>query len=420
MSDLLIKNAKIITFSERKDIKKYYPNGKILIEKNKIKKVGRNSEINERAEREIDAQGKLILPGLLNGHNHYEQSFMRPITQVYTGKTYEWILNLKIPITREMKKEDYYLSNLITCIELIKSGVTCSVNFICQQDPAKLEKFGIEESVRAVKDSGVRSVIPIGVADKFEPEDYLVSPEKGKKIIEDSIKRWNHAFDDRVRIWPGPTGIFAITGELSNIAKELADKYGTGIHTHLASSERGEVEKAKELDLLRENFVGAHCVWLDEKDIQAMANSGMKVVHNPWYKLGYALDSSVERFGDGIAPITDMKKFGITVGLGQDGCMGATQDMFKEMRVLAYTQHYRYRDKTLFPPSKLLEMVTIDCARTMLWEDEIGSIEEGKKADIVIFKAPNHKYFPYHYGINLAEKVFKNGKLVAERGRRIK
>ncbi len=85
---------------------------------------------------------------------------------------------------------------------------------------------------------------------------------------------------------------------------------------------------------------------------------------------------------------------GCTVGLGQDGCMGDTQDLFKEMRNLAFTQHYRKRDKHLFPPGKLIEMVTVDAARTMMWDNEIGSLERGKKADIVLIDLQDPKFVP--------------------------
>jgi len=394
MNSLLIKNARILTMSTDKKTKKYYPRGKILVEGNEIVKVDDDSEIKGHADLELDASGKVVLPGLINGHNHHEQSYMRPITQVNPGSTYQWLHGIKMPITKEMRKEDYYLSNLLTCVELIKGGVTCSLNSFCTQDPAKLETYAVEESIKATRDTGMRSLVPVGVADKFEFEEFLVTPQRGKNIMEGAIKKWNHAFGDRVRIWPGPAGVFSASEELWAIAKDLAAKYNTGIHTHIASAARGEVDEAQRYGLLSERLVGGHCVWLDDRDVKIMADSGMKVVHNPWYKLGYSVDGQVEKFGDGIAPITDMVRQGMTVGLGTDGCMGATQDMFREARVLAYTQHYRYRDKALFPPTKLLEMITLDCAKTMLWNDQLGSIEPGKKADLVLVDLAKIKFVP--------------------------
>jgi 5-methylthioadenosine/S-adenosylhomocysteine deaminase len=382
-----------MTMSRSEDTRKYYPDGAILIEGDRFRHVCPTSELDQSADREIDAGGKVVLPGLINGHNHHEQSFMKAITRVYPGTTYEWIHDVKIPLTREMDADDYYLSNMLTCIELLQSGVTCSVNHICQQDPAKLAEFGIEESVRSVLESGIRSVVPIGVADVFEPDDFLATPEEFRDLVADAIDRW-HRKDDRVRIWPGPAGVFSATEELWRTAETFADGETIGIYTHLASAERGEVETVREYGLLREDFVGAHCVWLDQEDIETMAEAGIKAVHNPTYKLSYSVDSEVDSFGDGIAPMAELKQQGGTVGVGQDGCMGDTQDLFKELRNFAFTQQYRYRDKSLFPPTTLLAMATVENARALLWDDEIGSIEPGKKADLVVVDLDGVKFDP--------------------------
>jgi 5-methylthioadenosine/S-adenosylhomocysteine deaminase len=177
--------------------------------------------------------------------------------------------------------------------------------------------------------------------------------------------------------------------------KKLAEEHHLGLHVHVASVSTGEIEEAHANNNLGYAITGAHCVWLGDREVETMAKTGMKAVHCPTYKLSYSADSKVTKFGDGIAPISDMVAKGITTGLGTDGCMGDTHDMFREMRNLAFTQHYKMRDKTLFPPTKLLEMVTIDCAKTLSWHDQIGSIEPGKRADIIIVDSNQANTVPW-------------------------
>ncbi len=394
-NELLIENAQLMTMSQSEQTEKYYSDGAILIKNDQISSVGKSNDIDHRAERVIDAEGQVVLPGLINGHNHHEQSLMKAITRVYPGTTYEWIHEVKMPIMAEMNAEDYYLSNMLTCIELIKSGVTTSVNHICQQDPDKLEAFGIEESISTVKESGLRAVVPIGLSDQFEREDFLVTADRFNNLISECVDKWHRGASDRIRIWPGPPGVFSTTEVMWEVATEIADQADDiGIYTHLASADWGEVDDIIDFGALRDDFVGAHCVWLTEEDICKMAEADVSAIHNPTYKLGYSNDSKVESFGDGIAPMTNLKREGGTVGIGQDGCMGDTQDLFKEMRNFAFTQHYRYRNKNLFPPSTLLEMATIENATALLWDDAIGSLEPGKKADLLIVDLDKVKFDP--------------------------
>ncbi|MEY7850917.1 amidohydrolase family protein [Natrarchaeobius sp. A-rgal3] len=423
MSDLLIDNVRVITMAQDETCPNYIEDGAILIEGDSIVTVADRASVTGDVDRVVDGDRNLALPGMLNGHNHFEQSFMKASVRLYEGTTAEWIQNYKIPLTNEMTREDYYLSHMLTCIDLIRSGVTCSVNHVCQQHPDKLREFGLEEGMRAIRKAGIRSVVPIGLAGKNEPDDFVVPADVYESFLRDTMEKWHESADGRIRVWPGPTGFYSATEPMWETAKAISEEWETGIHTHIATFEDGDIQRATERDLLGPNFVGAHCVWLSERDVVEMADGEMKVVHNPTYKLGYSVDSTVEEFGDGIAPIADMADHGCTVGLGQDGCMGDTQDMFKEMRALGLTQQYRYRDKALFPPTKLLEMATIDCAKTMLWDDEIGSLEPGKKADVVLLDLSESKFTPlqnlpanvvYQANAENVSTVFIDGQVVLD------
>lgn len=394
MSDILIKNAFLLTMDDRR---RYFDDGAVAIDGNRITAVGETAQVTKdfSGDRVIDAKNMVVMPGLINGHDHYEQTFFKGLTRLFLDTTYAWVKEFKIPLTREMNPDDYYYSSLLACIEMIKTGTTCAVNSVCQQDPNKIRGFGIDKIAKAIVDSGTRSVIAVGSSDKFEPADFLVSPEEGVGLAEEAIRRWHKKADGRIRVWAGPAGTFSVSRQMFSAFKDLAGKYDVGVHTHLASAARGEAKKAYDSGLLGSNVSAAHCVWLDDEEISYLAQTETKAVHCPTYKLGYSIDSSVERFGDGIAPIVDMMKAGITVGLGTDGCMGNTHDMFKEMRCLASTQHYKMVDKTLLPPTKLLEMVTRDCAKTLLWDDEVGSIAVGKRADIVLIDIKKPHMVPW-------------------------
>lgn len=392
MPSITIKDVTIITVSRSETTESFYQRGNIRIDDDRITAIG--PDVDPSADVVIDGRGKLAMPGLLNGHNHFEQAFMTGIVRLFPGTTSDWIQNFKIPMTLRMEAEDYYYSAMLASLQLIKSGVTCSVNHICQQSADRLRRFGVAEGFRAVGDSGIRCLAPIGLAGKNEPDEFIVSANE----FDDLLRTWhaegNGRFNDRLRVWPGPTGFYSSTGPMWDIARRFASDHGCGMHTHLATFERGDVHQAEEVGVLGPNFVGAHSVWLDKRDVECLTRNRVGIVHNPTYKLGYSVDSVVEGFGDGIAPITELFNGGCTVGLGQDGCMGDTQDMFKEMRMLAFTQHYRYRDKRLFPPTKLIEMATIDCARTMMWDDQIGSLEPGKKADLILVDITDPKFVP--------------------------
>lgn len=429
MTTTLIKNATVLTVSQDPRTDKWYMKADIRIVDDVIDAVG--IAVGGAADRLIDGSGMVVMPGLVNGHNHFEQSFMSAIVRLYPGGTLDWINEFKLPLTRVMEKDDYYLSAALTALQLVRGGITTSISHICQQSVDRVVAFGVDETVRAVRDAGIRAVVPIGLAGQNEPDDCITTAEAYDSLLRD----WHAQHDDGpegfVRIWPGPTGFWSATRDMWARAQKFAAEKSLGIHTHLATFAPPEgrpkdVDQAKALGVLGPGFTGAHCAWLDDEDVHAIAAAGANVVHNPTYKLSYSVDSEVRRFGDGIAPVADLIASGCTVGIGQDGCMGDTQDLYKEMRNLAFTQHYRYRDKRLLPPSRLIEMATIGSAQTMLWAERIGSIEEGKKADIVMLDLRSAKFTPrlniladivYKASPEDVHTVIVNGEVLLDAGR---
>lgn len=394
MSAIVIRNVTALTVPPDTDVLTLSEGVDIRIEDDLI--VAIEPRLGQTAGTVIDGRGMLALPGLVNGHNHFEQSFMNGLVRLFPGSTAKWINEFKIPLTRMMNADDYRLSAALTCLNMVRSGVTTSMNHVCQQPRDSLIAFGVAESAKAIQHSGIRAVMAIGMADKSEPDDFLIDAPAYIGLLRGWYGDWDSSGQGRLRIWPGPTGFWCTTPDMWAAAHQFAVEMDTGIHTHLATFERGDVLEAIRCGVLDERFTGAHAVWLDSEDVGEIAARGARVAHSPTYKLSYSLDSDVKAFGDGIAPIADLHAAGATVALGQDGCMGDTQDLFKEMRMLAFTQHYRYRDKTLYPPRKLIEMATIEGARSLDWEDEIGSLEPGKKADVILVDLSASKFVPRH------------------------
>ena len=419
----LIKNALIITMDKNRRV---LEKGCILIENDQIKAIGETLDIEGvNIDVEMDAYGKVILPGIINGHNHHDQSFMKGITRMFQADgTLDWIKKFKNTINREMNKEDYYLSNMLTATEMIRNGVTCSVNNISQQNPNKLTEYVVEMAVQAVRTSGVRSLIAVGVADDFEPQEFLLSPERALDIIESSIQEWNNALNGCVKVWAAPNLIFSASAGLWKSIKQLVDRHNVGIHTHLGTFRYGDFELAEEYGFLGPNVTAAHCTYLNPKEIDIIVERGVKVVHNPVCKFSNInKDAISDEFGSGLAPIAVLHEKGVIVGLGVDAAPGDTQDMFKEMREFAFVQRYKMRDNSLYPPSKLLELISIDCAQTMLWDEQVGSLEEGKKADLIIINMDSVNFYPklnllanlvyLGSGYNV-ETVIINGEIVME------
>ena len=394
MEDILIKHALILTMDpQRRTIE----DGAIVLGHDRIVAVGNTKEIERKyeASRILDAQHMICMPGLINGHNHYEQSFFKGFTRVYTGDVFDWIRNFKTALTRVMNANDYYLANLLACVELIRFGVTCSVNHVCQHRPESLREFGIENIMRAILDSGIKTEVVIGVSDvpEIEAEDFVTSTKSGLQLLETTIRNWHNKADGRIHVWTGPFILKAASVEFWHQINDLSNQSGTGIHTHVNGN--GEMVTADELGLLSQSFTAAHCQNLNSQEIRLLYEKHANVVHSPTYILPYATSWPTDNFGDGIAPITDLLETGVTVGIGTDGCLGDTQDMFREMRNIAYQQHYKTGDKKTMPPSKLLEMVTIDNAKTLRWQEEIGSIEVGKKGDIILANMQNPYMVPW-------------------------
>ena len=416
----LIHNGTILTLKNRKIIHQ----GAVAVEDKIIVDVGKTTELKRKYRRgyeKIDAKGKVIIPGFVNTHQHAAMSLLRGYADDLPLQ--EWLEKWIWPIEKLMTPHDIYIGALLTAIESIMSGIT-TVNTMYHYTPEKNE-------AKAFADAGLRGIIGHVCFSWRKKED--------KNALENLAKNWHNKVEGLIRVSVDPHAPYTVDPEymkgLRNLRDKLNEKYGsekTPIiwHTHIAETadetekiknafnvqiRRGIMEYLDSLDVLDEKVVAAHCVALTDRDIAVMKKRRVKVSHNPVSNL---------KLASGISPVPQMLTENITVSLGTDSpCSNNTADMFDVMKTAALIHKGVNKNPTLLPAEKVLEMATIEGAKALLWENEIGTIEAGKKADLVLIDFKKPHLCPLHSEISHlvyaakasdVETVIINGKIVME------
>ena len=362
---MLIKNGNVIIF-ENDDVK--VKKVDIRIQKNKIEKIEENLNQIEN-EKLIDASNKVVMPGLINTHAHIAMSIFRG---TFEGcDLYTW-LNKKIwPIEAKLTEEDVYNASMLSIIEMISTGTTC-VN----------DHYFFSEQIRkALTESKMRAMLTRVLMDN-----------DGEEASEKRIKEFINLYETRdienelITYSVAPHGLYTCSGKVLNTARELAIKYNLPIHVHFLES-INEIEDIKKLHgesaskVLKRYFDGihtilAHGVKLNDEDIEILKTMDCGISHNPLSNL---------RLGCKIADITKYKKQGILVGLGTDGQgSGNNLDMFETMKIAALIQGGIHENEERIDSKEAIKMATINGAKLLGMDNRIGSIEEGKEADIII------------------------------------
>lgn len=331
------------------------------------------------ADAEIyDVQGKIILPGLVNTHVHLSQQLGRGVADDVVLLT--WLRERVWPYESSFNYEDSLISSTACCVELIKTGVTTF-----------LEAGGqyVDAMAEAVEKCGLRACLSKSTMDEGEglPKAWQKTTQEELDFQEELFKKYNDTADGRIKIWFGLRTIFNNSDELIKGTKTLADKYNTGIHMHVLEvkeemdytrATRGEttVEHMNRLGALGPNLVAAHTVWLTEREIDLFRLYDVKVSHNPGAAMKVVL---------GFAKIPEMLEKGIAVSIGTDGAPSNNRmDMMRDMYLTSLIHKGRTLNPKTVSAEQVLEMATINGARCALMEKEIGSLEVGKKADLII------------------------------------
>jgi len=386
MPQILIVNATIVTMDSHRRV---FEGGSLLICGDRLAAVGAGTP-EKRPEMEIiDALGKIIIPGLINTHVHTSQQLGRGLADDVPLLT--WLHERIWPYESNMTEEDSYVSTLLCGIEQIRSGVMAFA------EPGGQHVNGMGRAVRELGLPGilVRSTMDCGAG---LPPQMVEATDEALSIQENDLRRWHGQAEGRIRVWFGLRTIFNNSDELITRAKSLADRYGVGIHMHVAEVKeevefaqqtRGHttVEHLEHLGVLDKNLLAVHTVWLTDHEIELFALRKVKVSHNP---------ASAMRVL-GFARVPEMIAAGIPVSIGTDGGPSNNRmSLVDEMWLTPLIHKGRTLDPTVMPAQTVLEMATVNGARCLLWEDEIGSLEPGKKADLVIINPRTANMLPLH------------------------
>ena len=361
---MLIKNCNLISMAEGRE--KYEPGVDILIKDGKISKIGKSLDVDD--EEVIDAAGKIVMPGFINTHAHIAMSIFRETLDGYTLQ--DWLEKKIWPMEDKLTDEDIYTASLLTFVEMAKTGTVM----------ANDQYFMPKNTIDAALKIGVRLMATRTVFDVTNNGDGMLAEQ------EELIKEYNDKFDT-IYTNVGIHGFYTTGRETVKKSVEQAKKYNVPVHVHFCENTQ-EVKDIKNsynvdspVEVLEECFDGvptilAHAVKLSEAEIDRLSKLNVSVAHCPVSNL---------RLGCGVAKIQYMMDKGINVTIGTDGQgSGSNMDMFDSMKFAALLQKGEFENAANMDSYEVLKMATINGAKALGVADEIGSVEEGKSADIIM------------------------------------
>lgn len=368
---ILIKNCNLISMDETRDKIEYGID--ILINENKIAKIDKNIDLLSNDIKIIDATNKYVLPGLINTHSHIGMSIFRESVDGY--QTQDW-LNKKIwPIEDKLTENDIYNASLLSCIEMIKSGTT-TVND---------QYFFAESIIKAILESGIRAELTRVIMS--------IDGKMNERFIElnNLINNYNNKCEN-IYINIGIHGLYTCNQTCIEKGINLAKENNLNIHMHYLENSQEIIDisnnynSKKPFEIVEANFkntnsIFAHCVKLEDEDYRIFKEYNIKVSHCPISNL---------KLGCGIANIPKMIENNIVVSLGTDGQgSGSNLDMFETMKFTGLLQKGINENPELLPAYEILKMATINGAIALNKENLIGSITNGKLADLIILDLSN-------------------------------
>jgi 5-methylthioadenosine/S-adenosylhomocysteine deaminase len=370
-ADRILSNAHVLTMD---DTYHAYPRGAVVLRGSTIVAVGEEAVLRRewQAPEVVDCGGRVLLPGLINAHTHVPMTLLRGLTD--DRRLDVWLLGYMMPVEREFVSPDFCrLGTLLACAEMIRGGITCFADM-----------YYFEDSVAAATaEAGMRAVCSQTVL-KFPTPD-AASFEDSLAEARDYITRWK----DHALIVPSvaPHAPYTCTPEILQACAALAAEFDVPLHTHLAEtalevdewrSEHGMpvIPWVKKQGLFDAKVLAAHCVHIDDGEINTLLHAGAGVAHNP---------SSNLKLASGFAPVTSMLQAGLNVGVGTDGPASNNDlDMFEELRLATFIAKAVSRDPTALPARETLALGTRLGARALHLGDRTGSLEPGKRADLIL------------------------------------
>ena len=412
--DLLVTGGTVVTMdAERRVI----ADGAVAVRGDAIVAVGPRADIEAKysSRRRMNAAGRIVLPGLINGHGHAPMTLLRGVADDLALQ--EWLEKYIFPAEAKNVNEEFAaVGTRLALAEMIRSGTT-----------AYADMYYFEDVIaRETKAAGVRGMLGETILEFPAPDNKTVAA--ALEYTEAYLKKWQG--DAHIRAAIAPHAVFTNSENSLRASAALARKYNAPILIHLSETKRENEETIakygitptallERLGFLGPDVLAAHCVWLDAADRATLKRRDVGCVHNP---------SSNMKLASGAAPVMEMLGEGMRLGLGTDGPAGNNDlNLMEEMDLAAKLQKVTRMDPRALSAEQAVEMATIGGARALHWEREIGSLEAGKKADLILLRtdAPHavplygvYSQIVYALKASDVETVVIGGRVVM-RGRRL-
>lgn len=392
MRRVLIANGYVVTVDGGRNV---FPGGYVAIDGAKISAVGSAAQAPkpDGFDEVIDATGAIVVPGLINMHQHHWYTLFKGVADGYLLE--DWVSDILLPLSLKLDAEAMRISSMVAGLEMLSTGTTCSFNHSVTTTTPELVKASIEPQAEL----GIRQVYAKELRCRTPGNPrHPLSLDQSLAEFESEVERWNGAHGGLVRFgmalesnahW---VAAGMSTEEMIVRGYEMAKRLGLKITTHVSAGTfslekgflkylretgRSDVRYLMQLGILDPQWVLIHGIHCTELDIEQMARVGASFVYTP---------TSESMRGGGISPFANAHRAGVNVALGTDGPMvDYSVDMVEQMKVCTLMQHVRHLDPTRMPVETTLEMATINAANALGLESEIGSLEAGKRADIAIF-----------------------------------
>lgn len=357
-------------------------NQSIFIDEGRIVEIG--DGISCEADHVLDGRRKVVLPGLVNTHTHLSMTLLRGYADDMPLR--DWLGTKIWPLERKLTGELCYAGASLGCLEMIRTGTTCFLDMY----------FFVEDVAKAVDKAGLRAFLSHAIIDLFASDK---AKELGE-MAQDTIQAISALGNPKINFAVAPHSPYTCSSETLLKAKEIAMKERVPLHTHMAETRAEQVEFEKthgtreveyldKIGFLCENLVSAHCVWLTRSEVNILGKRHVKVSHCPV--------SNMKLAEGGVAPLPEMFDSHVTVGLGTDGAASNNSlDMFDTMKICALVHKAHRWDPTILPAQKVLDLATIEGARALGVSESLGSIEEGKLADLVLVDLRSPNLAPIH------------------------
>lgn len=406
--DLIVKNGMILTMNESKEI---INDGVIVVKKNKIIDIGTENLLQKySSSKVINAEEGIVMPGMINTHSHISMSVFRSLADDVPNRLQRYIFPLE---NKMVSKEMVYTGAAHGAIEMAKAGVTTVVDMYLFE----------ESAAKAVKEIGIRGIMTQNII-KYPTADGKDGTENIEMAINFIEKYKNDAL-----ITPGfgPHAPHTVKKEDLEKIRDLSEKYNAPVSMHVAETQK-EFDKFKtkynmtpieyldSIGLLNKRFIAAHSIFVTESDIALMKKRGIGIAHNMVANIKSA---------KGVSPALKMFDEGLNIGLGTDGPMsGNTLDIIGQMGYVAKLHKLMNKDRSVMPPQKVVEMATMGGAKAIHREKELGSLEKGKLADIVILETKSTNMQPnfdpysvlvYSANASNVSTTIVNGKIIMEK-----